>query len=131
MIALMVDYVQYHNPARFAASCAEVAGNAFVVATNKRVRNLVGQQLWVICGEGKPRQYYLCKQYRIDEVVAGDDEDFRFLVRGVEGVRYQPPCALNHLPWFYAFRRSQSNFSFGLNPIHPDFVAALRQLVSP
>jgi hypothetical protein len=110
---------------------AEVAAGAFEVATNKHVNQLIGQRLWVIGGEGQPRHYYLGKSYLIAEVGEyGDDPDFRFFVRGHTGVRFQPPILLNPLPWFPAFRKSQSNFSFGLNRIHEQFVSELLMLLS-
>src|SRR6266545_6330148 len=110
----MEEYVQYHNPERFATTCAEVAIDDFLVGTNKVIKQLVGRRLWVVCGEGRPLRYWLCKSYLVAEVYPTDDVDFRFYVCGWEGRRWQPPLLLNGLPWFHAFCRSQSNFSFGL-----------------
>jgi hypothetical protein len=126
----MLHYVQYPHPDRFGGDCAAVAAGEFLVGTNKRTKDLLGRQLWVICGEGRPRRYWLCKRYRIDQIDLADDPDFRLYLRGHEGVRFQPPILLNDLPWFSAFCRSQSNFSFGLNRIHPDFVPEFEALVA-
>jgi hypothetical protein len=125
----MKHFVQYHNPDRFATPCAAVATSEFEVATNKRVKDLLGSQLWVICGEERPRRYFLCKTYLVDAVGPyGDDADFRFFVRGRVGIRFQPPMLLNGLPWFHEFCRQQSNFSFGLNRIDEPFVRQLEWL---
>jgi hypothetical protein len=126
----MNHYVQYHNTTIFNDLCAAVARSEFEVATNKRVKNLTGRRLWVICGEGRPRRYYLCKTYIVDEVGEyGDDPDFRYFIRGKNGQRFQPPLLLNHLPWFREFCRSQSNFSFGLNRMHEQFAEQLVMLL--
>jgi hypothetical protein len=90
-----MHFVQYRHPGRFArrlsagdaddakrglggdpqpSQCGEVALSAFEVATNKQVNWLIGQRLWVVCREGAPRGYYLCKSYLIAEVGEyGDD----------------------------------------------------------
>ena len=66
----------------------------------------------------------------VDEVGADPEAElFRFYAQGTQGRWLQPPLLLNGLPWFYEFRRTQSNFSFGLNPIPALFVAALEALV--
>src|SRR5262245_45210246 len=117
----MEEYVQYRSPERYATPCAEVANGEFLVGTNKVIKHLIGRRLWVVCGEGRPRRYWLCKSYRVAEVYPTEERDFRYYVRGWEGVRLQPPILLNGLPWFYAFFRSQSNFSFGLNRIADPF----------
>jgi hypothetical protein len=126
-ISNMLHYVQYHHPAQ-GADCTSVAAGEFLVGTNKRTRNLLGQRLWVICGEGRPRHYWLCKSYLIDRVELADDPEFRLFLYGETGSRFQPPILLNDLPWFPAFVRSQSNFSFGLNRIQPGFVVELEVL---
>jgi hypothetical protein len=123
------EYVQYRHPERYASTCREVATGPFLVGTNKRLKNLLGRRLWVICGEGRPRQYWLCKSYIVAEIRRVDEADFRLHVLGSEGMRFQPPLLLNPLPWFPLFCRSQSNFSFGLNRIAPIFVDELHQLV--
>ncbi|HMN27565.1 MAG TPA: hypothetical protein PKE45_05360 [Caldilineaceae bacterium] len=124
------EYVQYHHTERFFSSCNEVMAGEFLVGTNKRVKNLLGRRLWVICGEGRPRQYWLCKSYTVDEIRQVDDPDFRLHLWGSDGMRFQPPFLLNPLPWFSLFCRSQSNFSFGLNRIAPVFVSELHDLVN-
>ena len=126
----MNHYVQYHNPDRWPpGKYANLLQNEFVVGTNKRVRDLIGSTVWLIRGEGRPRQYFLCKRFVVDEIVVlGDDDAFRFLVRGSQGVIIEPPIQLNGLPWFEPFLKSQSNFSFGLNRIAPHFLVELLHL---
>ncbi|MEM7033121.1 MAG: hypothetical protein AAF629_26450 [Chloroflexota bacterium] len=125
----MNHYVQYHNPDLWPPDrYAKALQHEFVVRTNKRVYGLMGSTVWLIRGEGKPRRYFLCKRFTVDEITSSDDDAFRFLVRGSQGIIIEPHILLNDFPWFEPFLKSQSNFSFGLNRIAPRFLDALSQL---
>lgn len=128
----MEHFVQYRNPALVGGDCMEGIGGPFVIGTNKGlVRHLPGNQVWLICGQDRPRRYFLRSTFWVDEV--GEDGPaaiFRFYAQGQQGRWFQPPLPLNGLPWFTEFRRVQSNFSFGLNRIPAPFVLALEQLVA-
>lgn len=127
----MEHYVQYRNPDLVGRDCTEGIGGAFVIGTNKGlVYRLPGNTVWVVCGQGRPRRYFLRSRFIVDEV--GEDADeplFRYYAQGRVGQWLQPPLPLDRLPWFAEFRHLQSNFSFGLNPIPPRFVELLEELV--
>lgn len=128
----MAHYVQYRNPDLVGGDCGEGIGGDFVIGTNKGlVYRLPGNTVWVVCGQGRPRRYFLRSRFVVDEVGA-DEEDtlFRYYAQGRGGQWLQPPMPLDRLPWFAEFRRLQSNFSFGLNPIPERFVVLLEELVS-
>lgn len=126
----MNHYIQYHNPDRWPPDrYAKTLQHELVIGTNKRVRDLMGSTVWLIRGEGRPRRYFLCKRFVVDKIaVLGENDVFRFLVHGDQGVIIDPPILLNELPWFEPFLRSQSNFSFGLNRIAPRFLDEFLQL---
>jgi hypothetical protein len=128
----MEHYVQYRNPARVGAACQEGIGGALSIGTNKGlVRHVVGHKVWLICGQGQPRRYFLRHWFVVDEVGPEDEDSaFRFYAQGQVGHWFQPPLPLDGLPWFYEFRRLQSNFSFGLNRISAPFVAELEKLAA-
>lgn len=127
----MEHYVQYRNPALVGGDCMEKIGGDFAIGTNKGlVWRLPGNQVWLICGQGRPRHYFLRHYFVVDEV--GEDQSdtlFRFYAQGQHGRWFQPPLPLDGLPWFPEFRRIQSNFSFGLNRITEPFVVAFEKLV--
>ena len=131
-------YVQYRNPALVGGNCREGIGGDFAVGTNKGlVRQLPGNKVWLICGQGRPRRYFLRHWFIVDEVgevsEAGEDGRdglFRFDAQGRIGRWFQPPRRLDGLLWFHEFRRVQSNFSFGLNPIAAPFVVEFERLAA-
>jgi len=127
----MEHYVQYRNPALVGGDCSEGIGGDFVIGTNKGlVYRLPGNTVWLICGQGRPRRYFLRSRFVVDEVRADDDDSpFRYYAQGRVGQWLQPPLPLDQLPWFAEFRHHQSNFSFGLNPIPVRFVPLLEELV--
>lgn len=130
--AAMEHYVQYRNPALVGGTCQEGIGGPFVIGTNKGlVCHLPGHKVWLICGQGRPRRYLLRHWFVVDEI-GGEEEGapFRFYAQGKVGHWFQPPLPLDGLPWFYEFRRMQSNFSFGLNRITTPFVAELERLTT-
>lgn len=126
----MNHYVQYRNPALVGDNCMEGIGGAFAIGTNKSsVRRLPGHKVWLLCGQGRPRRYFLRNWFLVDEI--GEDPDagrFRFYAQGQVGHWFQPPLPLDELPWFREFRHMQSNFSFGLNRISEPFVVEFERL---
>lgn len=128
----MEHYVQYRNPALVGGDCLEGIGGTFVIGTNKGlVHRLPGNTVWLICGQGRPRRYFLRSRFLVDTI--GEEEPpeiFRFYAQGQQGHWFQPPLPLDGLPWFAEFRHLQSNFSFGLNPIPDRFVIRFEELAN-
>lgn len=120
--------VGYHNTEKMGFSLLE-SPNRLAFLTSKRVDHLVGAIVWAIAGEGKPRTYALGARFVVDEAGAVEGYDIN-VIRGTSGDVFEPMIPLNDLPWFAAFRRSQSNFSLGLQPIAYEFVVELESLVS-
>ncbi len=111
----MKHYVQYHSIQRMGPPAPDLA-----IHTNKNVEGLVGHAVWLIVGEGQPRQYALAKVFVVSEAGSAQGGDFRYFARGSEGRCFDPPVALSPLPWFAGFLRSQANFSLGLHAIVQD-----------
>lgn len=124
----MNNYVQYHNTEQRGYSCEDL--DVLRVYTRRPVDRLPGQRLWLISGEGRPRRYYLCMVFRVDEVGLADDPARGNYVRGTEGRMFRPPIPFDELPWFPDFLKSQQNFSLGLRQVEPQYVQALETLVA-
>lgn len=125
----MEDYVQYHNSDKRGFSCFELAkGSSFQIVTNKALaKKLIGSRVWLVGGEGKPRRYYLCFTFVVNQVQEGTGE-FRYMLSGHKGLFFDPPILLNHFPWFRDFLKSQQNFSMGLRKIEKIYVAELQRI---
>lgn len=113
----MRNYVQYHNTEFMGYPCDDGDSDYFSIVTNKSVSNLVGNRIWLISGEGRPRNYFLCKVFIVDEV--GQDDSGNY-ANGVIGTSFKPLIPLNNLSWFKDFMKSQQNFRFGLNEIQDE-----------
>jgi|GEM_PF-903435 len=128
----MDNYIQYHNSETMGVSCLELTndeGSEFSIATSKSVPKLIGNRIWLIGGIGKPRKYYLCYYFRVDEIrPSNGDSYFKYNVIGQQGKVFNPAILLNDFRWFKDFLRSQQNFSLGLRKVRDTFVDELEKL---
>ena len=92
------------------------------IVTNKPVNNLIGDRVWLIQGEGRPRKYVLRGTFVVDSTGHDMDDGFRYIVRGRDGELFRPPIPIGTLPWFHTFKQTQGNFAFGLQRISDEAV---------
>lgn len=130
----MDNYVQYHNSEAMGVSCLELTDDeesGFSIATSKSVSKLIGSRIWLVGGIGKPRKYYLCYYFLVDEIEPSNgDSYFKYYVNGQQGKVFSPAILLNDFQWFKDFLKSQQNFSMGLRKIENIFVDELEKLAS-
>ena len=122
----MRHLVAYHNPEKMGYSADEVTD--LCVVTNKAVDSLIGDRIWLIQGEGKPRKYVLRGTFIVASTGPDEEDGFRYVVRGYEGELFVPHIPVGILPWFERFKRSQGNFAFGLQPIDEAVVRELKRI---
>jgi len=108
----MRDFVVYHIPEQMGP-----LGKSFEVISKKRFRDLLGDRVWLISGEGKPRQYFLEYSFVIDDIRPHPNDPSWSLISGRKGDRYSPRIRLDQASWFPGFRRKQGSFAFGFNVI--------------
>lgn len=142
----MKHFVGYHNYERMEEEAAqqiedveEVGGFAgdssvdndapFSFVTRKKPERFVGQVIWGIQGQYKPREYYLFDWFIVDGAEVFDSERFAARVYGSQGETFPDGIYLNDLPWFPEFRKVNSNFSLGIQEIAPKFVRHICELV--
>ena len=128
METLTDHYVVYHSVEKMGISCEELVEGPFEIVTSKSVANLLNQVIWVISGQGTPRQYSLCSVFIVDEIGRLQDGDFTNYARGSTGFSFRPVFVLNEYDWFRLFLRSQSRFTFGLQKIDQQYVQELEQI---
>lgn len=123
----MKHFVQYHNSQEMGE--LNLARGPHIY-TNKSVRNLSSNAVWLVVGSGtSPKQYALASAFRVARTSSDcfDHPDFKNAAYG-DGHVFSPPVSLNKLLWFDAFRHSLGNFSLGLTEIREEiYIEGLRQ----
>ncbi|HEY7311896.1 MAG TPA: HNH endonuclease [Gemmataceae bacterium] len=142
----MKHFVGYHNYERMEEEAAQEIEEAqeveefadepsagdnarFAFVTRKKPERFVGQVIWGIQGQYKPREYYLFDWFIVDGSEVFDGERFAARVYGSRGETFPKGIYLNDLPWFPEFRKVNSNFSLGIQEIAPKFVKHICELV--
>jgi hypothetical protein len=70
-----------------------------------------------VTGEGKPRQYFLCESFVVEEIVPQSARKFRYQVSGSDGKPLYPLKIDKSAAWFQELLRITGNFRYGLQPI--------------
>lgn len=105
----MKHYLLYHKIEVMGYSLDTV--NDFVAFTNKKVSDeIIGNKLWLITGEGKPKVFSLKMYFILDDVKSGAEKDFKTKLIGIEGKILNPMIRIDNLPWFDEFRNQMANF---------------------
>ena len=116
----MTDYVVYHKAEKMGYPALDVG--RLVIYTKKPANGTEGSRVWLIAGEGTPRNYRLRATFLIRSIEASDKPEFKNRVTGTDGQLLDPMPLLNREPWFAAFAKEQGRFAFGFNPINNDAV---------
>jgi len=109
------DYVVYHNPVKMKGPVTGV--NPCMIVTNKSVKEIIGSRVWLITGEGTPRTYFLRSWFIVDAALSGTEHGFKTKLIGKECRIFDPMVMLSDQDWFEEFKRTQGNFSLGLQVI--------------
>jgi hypothetical protein len=110
----MNEFVVYHNPDSMGYTGKDVEDLG--IYTSKTCKDVLGANIWIIAGEGRPRRYYLRAMFVASEIAASDNPNFKHVVRGKAGHFLYPMPRIDEQPWFPSFRKSQGNFAFGFSP---------------
>jgi hypothetical protein len=129
-VGLMDHYVQYHNVEKYRHDAEDDSDRdtLFSIYAKKSVKRLPGNTVWLIAGEGRPRQYTLCEVFIVDEIGLVDVDDFRYFARGHHGTEFEPPIPLGQEPWFPGFLRHMGSFAWGLSRIPDKFLPYFQAL---
>src|SRR5947209_6566457 len=89
----------------------------YYFVTRKKPDRFIGNVIWGIQGQGKPREYYLFDWFIVDGAKELKDERFAVEVYGSRGESFPEGFYLNDLDWFPEFRKVNNNFSLGIQEI--------------
>lgn len=105
----MKHYLIYHNPRKMGYSLDTVKD--FIAFTNRKVNDEnIGSKVWLITGEGKPKEYFLKMYFVIEDIKSGVEKDFKTKLLGSEGKILPSMKRIDDLAWFDKFRKQMANF---------------------
>jgi hypothetical protein len=77
----------------------------------------MGATVWLVTSKGRPRHYYLCSTFTVDNVERDNAGRFRNRVSGSVGRDLDPFVEIGETPWFPELLKATGNFGLGLQPI--------------
>lgn len=108
--------MQYHNVERQGPLHPDERPAIF---TAKSVQALLGDRIWLVSGEGRPRAYYLNGSFEVSELSSAAQEGEMNEAWGGDFDRWlEKPVRIDAEPWFEDLRRATGNFAFGLERIN-------------
>jgi hypothetical protein len=122
----MEHFVQYHNPEKMGGKF-QSSKKCFAIVTNKRGVE-VGDVVWLVTGEGRPRRYFLCESFSVSEISSKRSGDFKYQVSGIDGTPFDPFIEIGNKAWFKELQSVTGNFRYGLQKIkNPKIVEAMQR----
>lgn len=126
----MKHYLIYHNPAKMGYSLNTVKD--FIAFTNRNVSDEnIGSKVWLITGEGKPKEYFLKMYFIIEEIKSGAEKNFKtkLIGKNANGKILPTMKQIDNLSWFNDFRKQMANFRGFAEIKHQMFIDELEKLV--
>lgn len=125
----MTDFIAYHNSDKMGYPASKLGSPQ--IFTNKSVRNLPGNTVWLISGEGhRKRSYYLSGVFQVDHIFMGTSAiaGFKNSAQG-PGRLFGEVICLDKLFWFEDMKKKLINFRNGVTELKDDLaVQQLRRL---
>ncbi len=122
----MKNFVVYHKPEAIGYPASEI--NELSVVTNKNVRSVEGDRVWILTGEGIPRKFYAVGFFIVREVSASGHKRYSTRLSGTDGQLFNPFIEIGDEEWFHHLKRTMGNFSFGFQAITKErFVRGLEE----
>lgn len=116
----MKHFLVYHSAEKMGHSFRDEEGDGtgpYSIVTAKKADKLKGNVIWVISGEGKPKDYRLEYWFIVADFEEITDPEFRVEVYGTEGHTFRGGIRIGSLPWFRPLRERMANFSLGLSSL--------------
>ena len=123
----MQHFVQYHNVDKEGPCSAN--STRMKIYTRKAVGGLVGNRVWLISGQGRPRTYELVGSFLVREI--GENPDGTNFAEGQTIAAFKPSIPIGEMDWFALLKRATNSFSFGLTRLKDDAVVSGLLAVSP
>lgn len=123
----MTDFMQYHNPDLMGPFRPSTT---FGIVTDKRAGLRKGDTVWLVTGEGRPREYFLCERFVVEKIDSQISAKFRYQISGPDGKSLYPLKIDKRTSWFRELLKITGNFRYGLQPIKDQSIVEALQRVS-
>lgn len=105
----MKNYLIYHNPEKMDYSLDTVKD--FIAFANRKVNDEnIGSKVWLITGEGNPKEYFIKMYFVIEDIKSGVEKNFKTKLIGSEGKILKTMIRIDNLPWFEGFKKQMAYF---------------------
>ena len=124
----MRHFVQYHNPGKMGPY--KPAKKDLWIVTNKPGELCVGDTMWLVTGEARPRRYFLCETFVVEKIDYQSGGEFRYKASGTVGRSFDPLVEIGFEAWFEELLKTTGNFRFGLTEIKNGAILEAFQRIS-
>ena len=118
----MRHFVPYHNPDKM-GSYRQSTKN-FGIVTNKLQGVRKGDIIWLLTGEGRPREYFLCETFTVEKISPPSVGRFRYQVSSEDGQSLYRLELDKTSSWFQELLKITGNFRYGLQRISSEAIIA-------
>lgn len=123
----MKHYLIFHNPEKMGYPLDSV--KEFTAFTNRELtNNIIGNKLWLITGEGNPKEYFLKMYFIIDDIKSGKEKNFKTKLIGNDGKILEKKIRIDNSPWFEEFRKQMAFFVGFAEIKHQEYIDELEKL---
>lgn len=124
----MKNYLLYHNPEKMGYSLDTVTD--FIGFTDRKVKDEnIESKVWLITGEGRPKEYFLKMYFMIEDVKSGAEKNFKTKLVGNKGKILDSMIRIDSLPWFEGFKKQMAYFIGFAEIKHQKYIDELEKLV--
>lgn len=123
----MKHYLIYHNAEKMGYPLDSV--NELTAFTNRELTSdIIGNKLWLITGEGNPKEYFLKIYFIIGDIKSGKQKNFKTKLIGNNGKFFNPMIRIDNNSWFEEFRKQMANFVGFAEIKNREFIDELEKL---
>ena len=117
----MRHFIAYHNPIKMGYPYPLSVDQR--VLTNKPVKHVIGNTVWVVSFKGASRDYSLAGAFQVAEIGETHEAGFRHFVAG-KGHLFSPWPSIKDMEWFQEIMRVTGHFGLGLHDVKESAVIA-------
>jgi len=120
----MRHFVQYHNSDPDKMGSYRPSTKNFGIVTNKLQGVGKGDIVWLLTGEGRPREYFLCETFSVEKISPQSVGRFSYRISSEDGQSLYRLELDKTSSWFQELLKITGNFRYGLQRISSEAIIA-------